>query len=320
MTTRRNSNGNSSRSNSRRSRKQRSNFFVWLFGLTSVMMVSVLAFGAFMRILLVDTSASVVQWQDVGQAHSLEYQPIQPVQWVEDITLVPMHTRYVNDTRYLQLINREHAVSAVPENLSPVWPAVPVSMIHGMYLHDTALRAVEKMLEAAGDRGSLFVTSGFRCPDEQKVLYNGGLNSSFVLPPGHSEHHTGLAVDIMAMGVGQWELANSVQGRWLADNSYRYGLILRYPQGAEHITGITFEPWHFRYIGRSHAYFMRQNNLVLEEYIEMLQQQGGLSFDRNGITYYILHQVPQNGMIYVPDGLAFTISSDNLGGYIISAW
>jgi D-alanyl-D-alanine carboxypeptidase len=154
----------------------------------------------------------------------------------------------------------------------------------------------------------------------QSVLYNNGANSAFALPPGHSEHHTGLAADILIVGVSQAEMSNSAGGRWLADNSYRYGLILRYPQGATHITGIEFEPWHFRYVGRPHAYYMQQNNLVLEEYIELIQNTGGISFGFDGRTYRVLHKVPQNGMIYLPFELDFTISGDNMGGFIVTAW
>ena len=246
------------------------------------------------------------------------------VQMPPDFALVPIYVADINDTGYLILVNREHSIPAEPDFglLTPAWPTVPVSFIDGMYLHPSALRAVESMLASArvADIGSFFVSSGFRGYDLQAELYNGGENSAFALPPGHSEHHTGLAADIMAVGVGQWDLGNSPQGRWLESNSYRYGLILRYPQGAEEITGIVFEPWHFRYVGRVHAYFMRRNGLVLEEYIGLLREQSGIFFQKNGITYYISHQVPENGMIFLPYGMEFTISSDNLGGYIITAW
>ena len=230
----------------------------------------------------------------------------------------------IADTGYLALINRQHPISASPGEglLVPAWPAVPVSVIQGMYLHPSALRAVAEMLSSAGeaDIGTFFVSSGYRGYELQAQLYNGGENSAFALPPGHSEHHTGLAADIMALGVSQRTLGNSPQGRWLAENSYRYGLILRYPRGAESVTGIEFEPWHFRYVGKVHAYFMKQNNLVLEEYIQLIRRMGSISFEKNNTKYLILFQEAEDGTIKLPYGMDFSVSSDNISGFIITAW
>ena len=238
--------------------------------------------------------------------------------------LTPVNVKDITNTGYLILVNRELYLPAEPciSTLLLAWPTVPVSTVAGMYLHPSALAAVSTMLTSArlADVGSFFITSGFRDFASQYALYNSGMDRAFVLAPGHSEHHTGLAVDIMATGIGQWQLANSPQGRWLAENSYRYGLILRYPEGTEHITGVAFEPWHFRYVGKAHAYFIHNNNLVLEEYIELLQTLGSISFEMNDTTYHILRKIPENGMIYLPVDMAFTISADNKGGYIIKAW
>jgi len=188
-----------------------------------------------------------------------------------------------------------------------------------MYLHMSALRAVAEMFTSAraADLSALFVSSGFRDFYRQAYLYGDGSNSEYVMPPGFSEHHTGLAADILAVGIGMLELSGTPEGRWLAANSYRYGLILRYPQWAEAITGINYEPWHFRYVGRVHAYYMMQNDFVLEEYITYIHQQGHFYFEKNGVTHYVFHQTPQEGMIYVPEGQDFIVSSDNKGGYII---
>ena len=228
------------------------------------------------------------------------------------------------DTGYLALVNHNHAVRAQPSHdmLVSAWPTVAVSRVDGMYLHPSALRAVSELFasaQAAGVEG-LFVTSGFRGVEHQAQLYNGGANGNFVMPPGHSEHHTGLAVDIMAMGIGQFEFGDSAQGQWLGANSYRYGLILRYPEGAEHITGIAFEPWHFRYVGRVHAYIMRREGLVLEEYIQLIKDEGSIQIEKNGKSYLILFQADQNDTINLPAGMEFTISSTNTAGYIVKAW
>jgi len=240
-----------------------------------------------------------------------------------NISLSAVNIKDIDIEKYLMLVNRQHPVSLnLFSNFVPVWPTVPASTSRGIYLHPAALTAVEEMFNSAKNAvvGTFFISSGYRNFDEQVILYDNGANSAFALPPGHSEHHTGLAVDIMAVGIGMWELGNSPEGRWLANNSYRYGLILRYLQGAEHITGIEFEPWHFRYVGKIHAYYIHRHNLVLEEYIKLIQNQGGISFEKNSIIYHVLHQLPQNDIIYVPDELDFTVSADNLGGYIITTW
>jgi len=190
-----------------------------------------------------------------------------------------------------------------------------------MSLHPSALRAVAEMFDSSRrtDIGTFFVSSGFRGYEAQAELYGDGSNSAFVLPPGHSEHHTGLAADIMAVGIGQWELGDSAQGGWLAENAHRYGLILRYPKGAERITGIEYEPWHFRYVGKAHAYYMFQNGLVLEEYLQLVRSRGSFLIEMRGAAYAVIFQTAQNGKIDLPDNADFTVSSDNTGGYIITA-
>ena len=229
----------------------------------------------------------------------------------------------IRDTGYMALVNRRHA--APPSShawLTGAWPTVAVSRVEGMYLHKSALRAVSEMFATARDEdiAAFFVSSGYRSFDAQVLLYGDGSNSLYVQPPGHSEHHTGLAADILAPGIGMGEMANSPEGQWLAANSYRYGLILRYPYGATHITGIAFEPWHFRYVGRVHAYYMKRNNLVLEEYIARIMDRGHFYFEKGGQTFHVMHQLPQDGMIYVPYGLESMVSGDNKGGFIVLAW
>jgi D-alanyl-D-alanine carboxypeptidase len=87
--------------------------------------------------------------------------------------------------------------------------------------------------------------------------------------PGYSEHQTGLAVDFAARGVStlQVSFAKTKAGIWLAANAYRYGFVLRYPSGKTAITGYSFEPWHFRYVGVEVATAMHDQNIqTLEEF------------------------------------------------------
>ncbi len=119
---------------------------------------------------------------------------------------------------------------------------------------------------AAGQGVSLTITSGYRTAAEQQAIFNNRasqlglkMTTSTVAPVGHSEHQTGLAVDIAGNGKAY---------AWLAANSWQHGFILRYPEGKETITGYSFEPWHFRYIGLPIAAFMHHKGIAtLEEFI-----------------------------------------------------
>ena len=86
----------------------------------------------------------------------------------------------------------------------------------------------------------------------------------WVAIPGTSEHELGLAVDINA---DKEQSSNEEVYNWLAENAWRYGFILRYPQGKEDITGIDYEPWHYRYVGKEVAKEIYEAGITLEEYV-----------------------------------------------------
>ena len=81
--------------------------------------------------------------------------------------------------------------------------------------------------------------------------------------PGSSEHQTGLAVDINA--ADDW-FNNTKEAKWLANNAYKYGFILRYPKGKEYITGYQYESWHYRYVGEKVAKYIYEHDITYEEY------------------------------------------------------
>ena len=229
----------------------------------------------------------------------------------------------LQDTRYLELINTDNPVTSWPEAglLRQVWPAAPVGVSQDTLLNEAALSAVIRLFDEARDNniGTLYVGSGYRDYEEQNRLYEEAWDKSYVQPPNHSEHHTGLAADIYALGVNTYEMASSKEGRWLADNAWRCGLILRYAEGKSDITQIAYEPWHFRYVGQPHARYMFQNNMCLEEYIRFLADSGGYRTEYDGKSYTILYARPENGLISIPEGLECTVSGDNTGGYVITA-
>ena len=161
------------------------------------------------------------------------------------------------------------------------------------------------------------VTEGYRTYEQQSLLFDSAADSSFVARPGHSEHHTGLAADISYHGVN---IATSVQGTWLMENAYRYGFILRYPMHKTDITSFPFEPWHYRFVGQLHAYFMHKNDLVLEEYIDHLRKHREISISLDGVDYTVFYLANTDEAIEIPMNYSFTASLDNTGGIIVTVW
>ncbi|MCM3744985.1 M15 family metallopeptidase [Sporosarcina luteola] len=107
---------------------------------------------------------------------------------------------------------------------------------------------------------------------ERYVKKDGVANADrYSARPGYSEHQTGLAFDIGEVNYEKYwasfEFGDTEAGKWVAANAYRYGFILRYPEGKEHITGYRHESWHFRYVGKEIAEEIFKRNITLEEYL-----------------------------------------------------
>lgn len=141
-------------------------------------------------------------------------------------------------------------------------------------LDPTAQAAFNEMAAAAAKDGlSLAICSGFRSYDFQNTLYNNYCNRDgkaaadrFSARPGHSEHQTGLAMDINYAGDS---FNNTPEAKWIAENCWKYGFILRYPEGKEAITGYKYESWHVRYLGKDWAKTIYDSGLTLEEYLNI---------------------------------------------------
>jgi len=263
--------------------------------------------------------------------------------------VIPVRVEDIADTRLLELINSDYPIRAepAPELLFSEWPAVPVAA-RDITLHVSALNAAEEMIGAAreADISSLYVSSGYRDRAAQESVYEGAEDKSYALPPDHSEHQAGLAIDILALNVPQYKMADSPEGLWLAENAWKFGLIQRYADEKREITRIAGEPWHFRYIGAPHAWYCHYNDMCYEEYIQFLEDAGGYRADLTGFTgltgfpayaaypkaagdggdadndggiYAVMYVRPVNGIIYLPDNPRCEVSGDNRGGYIITA-
>ena len=154
--------------------------------------------------------------------------------------------------------------------------------------------ALKKMIKACSKASGheMCVVSGYRSVKSQQKLFNNqvqrNLNAGYsqeeaerlaaqvVAVPGTSEHHSGLAVDIID-SCCSWELEeiqeDLVGQQWLMEHSWEYGFILRYPKDKIEVTGIIYEPWHYRYVGKELAKELHDLDLTLEEYLDMLTAQ-----------------------------------------------
>ncbi len=190
---------------------------------------------------------------------------------------------------------------AVPVSADDNWQLILASAAHPLsggygppsvesvqgYDVDTRIApALVQMINDAREEGvELLVCSGYRSEEDQRRLHQNKINehinagysetdavaaaSTIVLPPGYSEHQTGLAVDIVTPEYQMLDdnYALTPAAKWLAENSWEYGFVLRYPADKDSVTKVIYEPWHFRYVGKEHAGAMFEGNLCLEEYL-----------------------------------------------------
>ena len=223
----------------------------------------------------------------------------------------------VSDNRLL-LVNGDHEANLIENSLGLVKVIDYAKTLNvDLLMNEEALIMLNKMLNDAKKIGydGFRVTEGYRTREYQKELYENAADKAFVARPGHSEHETGLAVDISYGGVN---IANSKQGQWLAENSYKYGFILRYPKNKEEITGIPHEPWHFRYVGEEHARYIFENGLCLEEYIEEIKIRSEIAISAGGADYTVYYLSGAGESVKIPEGRSYRASLDNTGGIVVS--
>ena len=180
--------------------------------------------------------------------------------------------RYQDDWR-LALVNGSYAV---PEGHAPTL----LTLSNGERVDERVYPELQRMFDDARAAGlSPFVRAGYRTGTEQERIMESKVDELLrqgwpekaareeaartAAKPGYSEHQLGLAVDINShTSEDEWRLYE-----WLSANAWRYGFILRYPQGAEAVTGIDYEPWHYRYVGPDAARAIRETGGTLEEYL-----------------------------------------------------
>ena len=178
--------------------------------------------------------------------------------------------------RYLVLVNASHPYSEEKSiRLLPVCPGEP-----DILLEERAQRQLSLLMEEIGGWEGIVPVSGWRSLQEQQEIFDTSIRESgeeltrkFVALPGCSEHQTGLAIDLALKKekvdfiCPEFPYTGICQK--FRERAAAFGFIERYRREKEVITGISQEPWHFRYVGTPHAEFMERHGLCLEEYWEM---------------------------------------------------
>lgn len=192
----------------------------------------------------------------------------------------------------------------------------------------SALNDMVKAFASETNHDDIVIDGGYRSVKYQQELYDDAEDKSTAAKPGFSDYHTGYSIDF---GIGNEEgMVDDFEGKddysWFEKNCYRYGFILRYPDGKKDKTGFDYRPWHFRYVGTEHAYYMYKNNLCLEEYIDKLKNyeytKSTLTFsDDNGKEYEVYYYPADTStsftMVAVPSEMKYNVSGNNSDGFII---
>ncbi|MBQ6685026.1 MAG: M15 family metallopeptidase [Firmicutes bacterium] len=181
----------------------------------------------------------------------------------------------------LVLVNQTHKLPADHKV-----ETTPMAGYSGYEFDSRAIASLEQMIsDAAAEDLEIEVCSAYRTIEYQENLVKAQVakyiaqgmsqaeaeakTATEIIEPGASEHNLGLAVDLVAKSYQHLEddQAETAENKWLLANCTEYGFILRYPQGKQDITGIKYEPWHFRYVGKAAAEEIMSQGICLEEYL-----------------------------------------------------
>ena len=165
------------------------------------------------------------------------------------------------------------------------------------------------VLDACGEK--MFVMSSVRTYGEQSVLYDE--DPVVAAPPGESEHHTGLALDVYAYQFAGPGFLDSPVGKFVNKYCGDYGFIIRYPEGKEAVTNFSYEPWHIRYVGFPHSQYISDHRITLEEYFDRFEKDQYYQID----SYLVSRQ--DGPEYWIPETYeAISVSPDNTGAYFIT--
>ena len=278
--------------------------------------------------------------KDIASTDTTATTPPDPNQIIYETRLVESKSKFYGD---LILINRDHEYfSSHNEDLVSIYKMnlennctcfttvdETYSILKQVYV--PMVNMIQDFYDQTNN-DTLNIIGSYRTNDFQRQLYENDLentgkdDSDRVAPPGCSEHESGLAFDFSETvnndydGTGDFKIIN--------DNCYQYGFIVRYTKDKESITKFRDEPWHFRYVGIPHAYYMHSKNLCLEEYIDLIREHPydgehlEFSYDTSEYEVYFVpsDDGAENTSVPVPNGVRYDISGNNVDGFIVTVY
>ena len=179
----------------------------------------------------------------------------------------------INGITYVDGVLIANKTYSLPSDFIPQDPEVPVTSQRSTTSLDRTLMSAWRTMQAdASSQGlNIYIASAYRSYSYQVNLYNSyvardgkAAADTYSSRPGNSEHQTGLCFDLNSIDDS---FGDTAEGRWVNDNCYKYGFILRYPADKSDITEISYEPWHYRYVGKEAAKAMHESGQCLEEYV-----------------------------------------------------
>ena len=238
--------------------------------------------AAFLVVLIVGIIFIVKGCRDKKQAQEEQQQQAAEALARQDVPQEPETPKpSAADNELLTLVN---PWNQLPED----WQVDPVDLSNGLQVDRRCYDALQSMMDACREAGNEpLICSAYRSMETQQSLFDAKVakleaagkshdeavqeTAKEIAVPGTSEHQLGLTVDIVDMGNQNLteEQEKTPTQKWLMANSWRYGFIHRYPNGKSDITGIIYEPWHYRYVGRTASAQIHELGVTFEEYIDM---------------------------------------------------
>lgn len=216
---------------------------------------------------------------------------------------------------------------------------LPVNMeANAIMLDNYAVKFLSSLMDGLNGWEQIAAVSGWRSVREQEEIYAQSLQENgkaftekFVALPGCSEHQTGLAIDLALKQDHIDFICPEFPYKGICQTfrqtAIYYGFIERYPHGKESVTGISHEPWHFRYVGAPHAEIMESHGFVLEEYISFLRD---YPYKKSPYLYtatdmhisvsYLEANNTDDTYFEIDDSIPYSVSGNNIDGFIITEW
>ncbi len=209
-------------------------------------------------------------------------------------------------TNSMMLVNSEFMID-VNDNIT-------LAAVQGEHYVDvSALLYLEELFASCEKETgeSLFITSSYRSYEKQAEVY---ASNEFAVAPGASEHQCGLSVDVRTKDNASLYFIRSKAGRWLASHAHEYGFIIRYPFYAQDETGVTYEPWHIRYVDAPHAEIIYRTKCSLEEYSSLFEK--GTVYTYGGFALLYTDEGAERAS-FPSSARDILVSEDNTGGVFV---